>query len=176
MIYTEEKAKEILEKYGLKPQTAVTWKFRGVIPDRYASEDYQINQPLSKPDKVKLARISDILKSDLLNKRVICQVAGVDYLQFYDALRGKGRIGSQDIEKVSIELRKLKSFIRNNVQENDPAKLKKLAENPELKFYCINGKDSWGKSIYFAVHSERLLSLNDYLRLKDNYTKLYITL
>lgn len=176
MIYTEEKAKEIIEKYGLNPKTEKTWKSRGAIPDRYASESYQIKQPMSKADKVKLASISDILKSDMLNTRVICQVAGIDYLQFYDALRGKGQIDSRNIEKITFELKKLKTFIRNNIQDNVPDKLKKLAENSELKFYCINGKDSWRKSIYYAVHSEKLLSLNDYLRLKDNYTKLYITL
>lgn len=131
MIYTEEKAKEIIEKYGLNPKTEKTWKSRGAIPDRYASESYQIKQPMSKADKVKLASISDILKSDMLNTRVICQVAGIDYLQFYDALRGKGQIDSRNIEKITFELKKLKTFIRNNIQDNVPDKLKKLAENSE---------------------------------------------
>ena len=40
MIYTEEKAKEIIEKYGLNPKTEKTWKSSGAIPDRYASESY----------------------------------------------------------------------------------------------------------------------------------------
>ncbi|WP_308763273.1 hypothetical protein [uncultured Bacteroides sp.] len=78
------------------------------------------------------------------------------------------------MEKVFLELKKLKSFIRNN-WDNSPEKLKKLAENPELKFYCIHGKISGGKP-YKAVHEERKLFQNDFMKLKDNYMKVYIRL
>lgn len=175
MEYTDEKAKEIIEHFGLKEQIAKLWKCRGRIPDKYADDNYSQPDPIGKADKVKLSRLNEVLKEDVLNLRVICQVSGVDYQKFFDALRGKGRIGSQDVEKVSLELKKLKTFIRNN-WDNSPEKLKKLAENPELKFYCIHGKDTWGNTIYKSVHEGRQLFQNDFMKLKDNYMKVYILL
>lgn len=107
----------------MKERIAKLWKCRGRIPDKYADKNYSQPDPIGKADKVKLARINEVLKEDVLNLRVICQISGVDYQNFFDALRGKGRISSQDVEKVSLELKKLKTFIRNN-WDNSPEKLK----------------------------------------------------
>ena len=93
----------------------------------------------------------------------------------YDAIRGKGRIGKDELEKVVLELKKLKVFIKNNLQ-NRPAALKRLMDNKLLKFYSVNGKDEWAKSVYYAISKENQLSQNDFMKLKDNYIKVYIML
>ena len=66
-------------------------------------------------------------------------------------------------------------FISNNLQ-NRPDTLKRLLDNKLLKFYVINGKDEWEKSVYYEMNKQNQLSQADFMRLKDNYIKLYIML
>jgi len=42
MQFDENKAAEIVEKFGLKKKTIMVWRTRGAIPDRYFSEGFAI--------------------------------------------------------------------------------------------------------------------------------------
>lgn len=175
MEFDEEKAREIVAKYGLSEKTILVWKSRNRIPDKYADENYNPAPEASKADRIILSRIKELKEAGCINFAVLAELAGVDKQCLYDAIRGKGRIGKDELEKVVLELKKLKVFIKNNLQ-NRPAALKRLMDNKLLKFYSVNGKDEWAKSVYYAISKENQLSQNDFMKLKDNYIKVYIML
>ena len=138
-------------------------------------ENYNPAPEASKADRIILSRIKELKEAGCINFAVLAELAGVDKQCLYDAIRGKGRIGKDELEKVVLELKKLKVFIKNNLQ-NRPAALKRLMDNKLLKFYSVNGKDEWAKSVYYAISKENQLSQNDFMKLKDNYIKVYIML
>ena len=175
MEFDEEKAKEIAARCGLSEKTVKVWRHRGRIPDKYADEGYRPVPEPSKADKIILTRIKDLKENECINFTVLSELAGVDMQHLYDAVRGKGRIGKEELSKVVMELKKLKVFISNNLQ-NRPDTLKRLLDNKLLKFYVINGKDEWAKSVYYAMNKQNQLSQSDFMRIKDNYIKIYIML
>ena len=73
-------------------------------------------------------------------------------------------------------MKKLKAFIINHIKFNNPAKLKMLVDNPELKFYVIHGKNAFGKRMYDSLKKENIISESDFFCLKDNYMKVYISI
>lgn len=166
MEFTEENATEIIKKYGMSEKTIKVWKSRGSIPDKYADDDYTPVPAMNRPEKIKLQRMNDILKSEVFNMQVVSELSGVTYLKLEDAIRGKGRIGSDDLSKVIIEIKKIKAFIRNMANAGD---VKSLFRCKALKFYVINGKDNWAKQMYYALQKNNSIGRNDLLRLIDNY-------
>lgn len=175
MKFNEEKAKEIVEKYNLSDKTVKVWRSRNAIPDKYADENYKPAPEVSKADRIILNRIKELKESGCINLTVLAELSGMDVTRLKDAVSGKGRIRKDELEKVVMELKKLKVFINNHLQ-NSPGKLKRLLENKLLKFYVVNGKDDWAKSVYYAISKENQLSQHDFMRLKDNYIKVYIML
>lgn len=175
MEFDEEKAREIVAKYGLSEKTILVWKSRNRIPDKYADENYNPAPEASKADRIILSRIKELKEAGYINFAVLAELAGVDMQRLYDAVRGKGRIGKDELEKVVLELKKLKAFINNNLQ-NRPAVLKRLMDNKLIKYYSVNGKDEWAKAMYYALSKQNQLSQADFMRLKDNYIKIYIML
>lgn len=175
MEFDEAKSKEIAARCGLSEKTVNVWRHRGRIPDKYADEGYRPVPEPSKADRIKLDRITELKSNDYINFTVLAELAGVDMQRLYDAVRGKGRIGKEELERILLELKKLKVFINNNLQ-NRPAALKRLLDNKLIKFYSVNGKDGWAKAMYYAMSKQNQLSQADFMRLKDNYIKLYIML
>lgn len=175
MEFDEAKSKEIAAKCGLSEKTINVWRHRGRIPDKYADEGYRPVPELSKADRIKLDRISELKSGDYINFTVLAELSGVDMQHLYDAVRGRGRVGKEELERVLLELKKLKVFINNNLQ-NRPAALKRLLDNKLIKFYSVNGKDGWAKAMYYAMSRQNQLSQADFMRLKDNYLRMYISL
>lgn len=175
MEFDETKANEIAARCSLSEKTVNVWRHRNRIPDKYADEGYRPVPELSKADKILLSRISELKSNDYINFTVLAELSGVDMQRLYDAVRGRGRVSKEELEKVVLELKKLKVFINNNLQ-NRPAALKRLLDNKLIKFYSINGKDGWAKAMYYAMSRQNQLSQADFMRLKDNYIKVYIML
>lgn len=172
MDFNEEKAKEIVSKHGLSANTAKVWKSRGRIPDKYLDENYS-STPMNNADKVILSRIREIVGYGLINVSVLCDVSGVSLSRLSDSIREKGRIDHDDLNKIVIEIKRLRVFIKNNLQ-NEPKKLRALLSNKELKFYKINGKDEWAKAMNYAISKENKLSDPDFVKLSDNYWSAYV--
>lgn len=175
MEYTEEKAREIIERYGLSPTAMKVWRTRGAIPNKYNNPGYTPTEKASKADKVILARLAEVIGRGYINFSVLCEIARADKQAVYDAMRGKGRVSRNDLNKVVLELKRLRVFVKNNLV-NDPSKLKALWENKELRFYVINGKDNWAKSMYWAMSNGNDIPAADFNRLQDNYVKAYISI
>ena len=175
MKYSEEKAREIVEKYNLSPTTMKGWRWRGAIPDKYSNPEYTPTEKASKADNVILARLAELNNRGYINFTVLCDVAKVNKQVIYDAMRMKGRINRDDLDKIVLELKKLRVFIKNNLSNNS-AKLKDLLDNKMLKFYVINGKDNWAKSMYWAMSHENDISAADFNRLQDNYVRVYLAI
>lgn len=175
MKYSEEKAREIINKYNLSPNTMKVWRTRGAIPDKYNNPEYTPTEKVSKADNVILARLAELNSRGYINFSVLCDVAKVNKQIIYDAMRMKGRIVRNNLDKIVLELKKLRVFIKNNLQ-NSPLKLKALLDNKMLKFYVINGDDNWAKSMYWAMSHENNISTDDFNRLQDNYVKVYLAI
>lgn len=175
MEYTEEKAREIIEKYELSPTTMKVWRTRGAIPDKYNNPEYTPTEKASKADKVILARLAELNSRGYINFSVLCDVAKVNKQIIYDAMRMKGRIDRSDLDKLVLELKRLRVFIKNNLV-NSPMKLRSLFDNKTLKFYVINGKDEWAKSMYWSMSNGNDIAADDFDRLKDNYVKVYLAI
>lgn len=175
MEYTDEKAREIVNKYNLSPSTMNGWRWRGAIPDKYGNPDYKPTKKVSKADKVILARLAEVIGRGYINFSVLCEILRIDKQAVYDAMRGKGRVSRDDLDRIITELKRLRVFIKNNLI-NNPSKLKSLLENKELKFYVINGSDNWAKSMYWAMSQENYLAAVDFDRLQDNYVKVYLAI
>lgn len=175
MEYSEGKATEIINKYNLSPSTMNGWRWRGSIPDKYNNPDYTPTKKVGKADKVVLARLAELNSRGYINLTVLCSVARADKQMLYDAMRGKGRVSRDDLDKIVLELKKLRVFIKNNLV-NSTAKLKALFDNKMLKFYVINGKDEWAKSMYWAMSHENNIAAADFNRIQDNYVKVYLAI
>lgn len=175
MEYSDEKAREIVEKYNLSPTTMNVWRTRGAIPDKYTNPEYTPTEKASKADKVILARLAELNNRGYINFTVLCDVAKVNKQVIYDAMRMKGRINRDDLDKIVLELKKLRVFIKNNLV-NSPAKLKALFGCKMLKFYVINGNDNWAKSMYWAMSNENDILTDDFNRLQDNYVRVYLAI
>ena len=74
MIYSEDKAKQIVDRFGLNPVTMRVWKARGVIPDKYFREDFQPAHKINKEARLKLSRLREILASGVFNIASICRM------------------------------------------------------------------------------------------------------
>lgn len=175
MEYTEEKAREIIEKYGLSSTTMKVWRTRGDIPDKYNNPEHTPTEKASKADKIILARLAELNSRGYINFTALCDVAKVNKQVIYDAMRMKGRVNKNDLDKIVLELKKLRVFIKNNLSNNS-AKLKALLDNKMLKFYVINGKDNWAKSMYWAMSNENDILTDDFNRLQDNYVRVYLAI
>lgn len=175
MEFDEEKAKEIAARCGLSEKTVKVWRHRNRIPDRYADEGYRPVPEPSKADKIILKRIAELKSGDYINFAVLAELSGVDMQRLYDAVRGKGKIGKEELERVLLQFKKLKVFINNNLQ-NSPKRLNNLLSNKLIKFYSVNGKDGWAKAMYYAMSRQNQLAQADFMRIKDNYLRMYIML
>lgn len=175
MKYSEEKAREIVEKYNLSPTTMNVWRTRGAIPDKYNNPEYTPTEKASKADNVILARLAELNSRGYINFSVLCDVAKVNKQIIYDAMRMKGRIDRNDLDKLVLELKRLRVFIKNNLV-NSPMKLRSLFDNKILKFYVINGKDEWAKSIYWAMSNGNDIAAADFSKLQDNYVRVYLAI
>ena len=125
MKYSEEKAREIINKYNLSPNTMKVWRTRGAIPDKYNNPEYTPTEKVSKADNVILARLAELNSRGYINFSVLCDVAKVNKQIIYDAMRMKGRIVRNNLDKIVLELKKLRVFIKNNLQ-NSKTKEKSL--------------------------------------------------
>ena len=99
MKYSEEKAREIVEKYNLSPTTMKGWRWCGAIPDKYSNPEYTPTEKASKADNVILARLAELNNRGYINFTVLCDVAKVNKQVIYDAMRMKGRINRDDLDK-----------------------------------------------------------------------------
>lgn len=171
MEFNEEKAKEVVEKFGFSAQAIKNWKHKGFIPDKYFDGSYKRDEPLDEASKIILSRLRDLSSSEILNLKVICNLVGIAPIKLSDAMKHKGRMNREDIDKVVLECKKIRTFMKNSVQNNSAKDLKDLLKCKALKFYIICGKDPWAKSMHWAISHENPLSKEDFQKLQDKYIK-----
>ncbi len=170
MTYNEQTAKELIEKYQLSHSTMKVWKSRNAIPDKYLNPDYAKPEKVSKADNIRLSRLQEISKTGKLNISVIAELAKVEVGRLNDAIRGKGLITTEELDRVDVEIKKVHALVKNNIDKNDTNKLKKIFDCKAIKYYKVCGKDEWAKNTYYALRKENQLSQSDYIKLKDYYT------
>lgn len=171
MEFNEESAKQLVEKFGFSKQVIANWKHKGIIPDKYFDGSYKRDEPLDEASKIILSRLRDLNSLEILNLKVICNIVGIAPIKLYDGMKHKGRINREDIDKVVLECKKIRTFMKNSIQNNSVKDLKDLLECKAIKFYIVCGKDPWAKSMHWAISHENQLSKDDFLKLQDKYIK-----
>ncbi len=117
MDYTEDKAKEIAEKYNIPPATLVTWKHRGKIPKKYANPDYTPPAKLTKGDEAQLERLLKIFSLNKINRAEFGKRCDIDMT---DILRKKTKPTAAQLKTMIHELRKLRNATRAITAEMKP--------------------------------------------------------
>lgn len=172
MEFTEEKAREVIDRYNLSQTTIKVWKSRNSIPDKYADEKYVQIEVVSQADKILLSRLNDLCKSEVLNFTVLSDLARVERVRLLDAIRGKARISKDDIDHVRIEIKRARIFILNTFSDyQSEKKLKVLIDNKIFKHYSILKKGSWSTGIVANIKKGAPIEKFDYEKLKDRYLK-----
>jgi hypothetical protein len=103
MNFDEEKAREIVERFGLSESTIKVWKTRGSIPNKYANPDYTQPAKVSGVKDERLEeRIKTILSNQKLNKSKLAELAGIDLQRMKGYYSNRVRMTPGDL----IELKK----------------------------------------------------------------------
>jgi len=128
--FDEKKAAEIIKRLGLSETTLRVWKNRGAIPSKYLNENYTPPTGASKAEKVLEQRITDLLRSGLVNATVVTELAGISRQKAVDVARGGSSYSHEEIIRIKSEVNKLKITIARTFERKSYIELKKLLNNP----------------------------------------------
>lgn len=115
MDFSEEKAQEIISKYGLSEKTLRVWKTRGSIPDKYLNDEYKKSIPISvNSDKIMQGRIISILNMPELNRRTIAKLADCDLTRVNGVCAHKSTFTKEEMFALQKEIKRLRIDISNH--------------------------------------------------------------
>ena len=176
MEFNEEKAQEIISKYGLSDKTLRVWKTRRSIPDKYANEEYKKKITITENgDKLMQDRIISILKMNELNRKTIVQLAGCDMTRVNGVCVHKSTLTKEEMFVLQKEIKRLRIDIMKYTQKFSDSFLK-LIQDKRLKLHVIiKDKSAACKLKYICEHPE-LLTEYDYKQVVDNYIRVAIQL
>lgn len=134
MKFTEEKAREVVDRFSLDEKTIAVWRHRGKIPDKYAKLEPEKTGTISgNADKIIAQRIIDILKSEDINRATIKNLSGV--LNLHDIVAKKSTFTESGLISVKKEINRLKIDVVKSV--NSERLLSKLLSDKRIKYYSI---------------------------------------
>lgn len=145
MIYTDEKADEIIQQHGLSPTTKKVWKSRGKIPAMYTTGRIKGKPLTNEADQQTAKNIIRVLKSGLLHRRSVCRLAEVqDYIindiinsqesvfTEYDLTRLKKAINHIRIEAKAIQTMLLKKTKRSILSDKEAKQITDFITRKEI--------------------------------------------
>lgn len=145
MEFNEEKAKEIIERFKLSPNTLKVWRTRGAIPDRYNNADYDNSQRLKDNDSEYQKLIAILSLPEIASTKF--RSLG---LKGADIKRGKDRMSEKERIGFITEVTELRNLLRRCLdvpkQENFLALFKDSRLHPTIIY---------GRSFYNKVKEAR---------------------
>lgn len=136
MKFTEEKAKEIVQKHGLSEKTLAVWRSRNKIPDKYANEGFEKRQSLTRKDTQSYNRLLEVLSLKGLNKTAIAEISGISPQTLIDVRRKEYKLSEQQLIALKSTINQLKIDIAkvftHSAHEQRKRALKALLNRPEL--------------------------------------------
>jgi len=154
MKFIEEKAKEIVLKYGLSETTIKVWRTRGAIPNKYLDDNFVPRKTINRGDSLKHDRILSLIKSGQLNLKVFSELTKLPEMRFHDAARKGVLLSEQDLLTCQVELKRLKIEVSKTFETFSPRLLKKLLNNPLIAYSVV-------------IKNEQMAKRVSYLRLKN---------
>ena len=146
MVYDEQLALEIIQRFGLNESTNAVWKNRGKIPDKYFREGFQIKQKATgKKDIEAMQEIRRIFGYGKLNSSAFSRLMDIKDtrlkdLLFNDIAATKDEIISlrRAINVIRLETRDVLSEIsKNAASEVSLIKLRKFVSKEEIKLFSL---------------------------------------
>jgi len=146
MIFNEQTAKEVIEKFGLNKSMGSVWAHRGKIPERYFKDGFKIGTK-AKGEQAKQAikeyrRIASFGK---LNFESICRLIGIKHSRFMDfiyndiiATEEELLLLKKAINAIRIEARELLTELnKGKISEITQKKLKSFLKRDEIKVFVL---------------------------------------
>jgi len=177
MEFSEEKATEIIEKFGLDVKTIRVWRTRGTIPEKYNNPDFEIRTPVTeRAELIRQERVCEILRMSEINIPVFQELIKSPVS---DVVRGKSTFTANELLSAEKEVRKLKIDVLRLTEKNIQANLKKIISDSRIKHYIIlryTLKDNDIKSIQFALEKSNGIDSFMFEKVKDAFVKFAIQL
>jgi len=168
MEFNDEKAFEIVRKFGLDEKTIKVWRTRGRIPDKYADPDFAMRKNISPALVVKHDRLTDILQSGYIHLNAFAKLSQIALHKLQDAMPGTARrvlLSEQDLIKAETELKRLKISIAKVYEKFSPLLFKRMLLSPVIAYtvvvtdrqlidrisYIRRGKAEPDKALWLAV-------------------------
>lgn len=179
MEYNEEKALELIKKFSLSLTTNKVWKSRGAIPDKYLQEDYtpRVVSDLSSAQKITLDRVLSIFKGEELNAKTIEELCGFRQAFFSDLARSRTSISNTELNKIVVELQRLKLDIKKAFDGDNPSRIRKILSDKRVKPYIITkGKIEKARISYFLQSDDNpyYFTREERLSLKDAFFRVVL--
>lgn len=175
MEYNELKAKEIIAKHNLSDKTLKVWKSRGKIPAKYEKEDYK-QRETSNAGNIKHERLMNLLKSNLINVTVLAKLTEINATALRDAKRGTARLSDADIDKIKIEIKRLKILIAKTFEKFSPRALRILTQNKLLVYTKILENKELANQISYVRLEKQEATQQLFNSVKDKYIIFAMTL
>lgn len=150
MEFTEQKAKEVVDKFSLSEKTIAVWRMRGAIPNKYAKPDIPIKKVEGLKDNRKAERLVEVLNNDKLNVRKLGELCGIDENRIQDIRRGKTFITESELTELSKAINRLKidtakalSALSNRMRIGSSSLFDvfKLVHREEIKLFIVMKQD-----------------------------------
>jgi hypothetical protein len=179
MIFNEEKAKEIIEKFGLNPNTYKTWKSRNIIPDKYEKENYKFKAKAviapadnEKAHEVMTRRLVSVLKLNAIQTLTFSELIGVDLLS---VCSGNRRLSQDELSKLKVEITRLKTDISNILNRGIRVGVIEMLGDKRIKPFSLM-RDDMSKSTLSTILQKRVMSDLQFELIKKNFLVLLLQL
>ena len=150
MEFSEEKAKDIISRFGLSETTLNVWKTRKSIPDRYFREGFEIKAKAEGERDAQVMRdVKRIFGYGKINARSVANLIGAGGYRIGDILKKGGVAPTKDevlylkktINTLRIEAMKVLSLFNQFIESEEAwDKLKAFLLRDEIKHYVLIGK------------------------------------
>jgi len=156
MIFEEEKAAEIIKKYGLNETTLKVWKSRGKIPERYLKEGFELKDKAQgeRDDQVfrDIKRIFDYGKINVMSVSRLLEIkeSRMRDILYNDIMPTKDELLAikKAIKMLRIEAIEIMSLMnRLRVSEEAIKKLKGFLSRQEIKCILLFENRKTGKTM-----------------------------
>ena len=92
MEFSEEKATEIISRFGLDEKTLKVWRTRGAIPEKYFREGFEIKEKAKGERNEQLVRdVMRILSFKKINMASIFRLAGIEEIRYFQGYHSDQR-------------------------------------------------------------------------------------
>lgn len=127
MKFIEQKAAEIMAKWGLDPITVRVWRHRGEIPDEYENPEYK---PRKAAEAAQQARALEILSMPEIN---VSRMWSVTNAQVRDIRAGQYRMSQEKYLRIQTEITQMRNLLRKYMQHASQDNLKAIIKDRRIK-------------------------------------------